>query len=568
MGRAIIAGELVRDLDPSWPPWTSIEEGWRHLGPEAREQVLDRTREMRERFELHDHVNQAALRRLFSFLAHVETVAIDVPLMALPTTTQEGQAMLERQLADEVFHAVGFARLATDLGGIEDPMPEADAVLERIRAPQDPRVRAALLNLIAEDWIETLFKHAATWEVADPVFRMVLADESRHIHEGHHHTQGLEAASIEPAVRDLEQALFELMQCPRVVLPTLALAGAEEVQALSKSYLRTHEAALEGLGLAPPEGFEGMIDAIQEVEDQGSPTDAMENARHLEPETQWRRTALHLWDQPRHPVMHGWFDVTTEHIPTDLLTPVLVAAVGKVWHAYPRVNRYTLGGELYEPAGVNVGVRVTIGEQGEALSTIVVPDAHRRSVQDIQHLLEAGVREMNGLSDQIGELEAGQATGDLASVLRDDELMALVPPEVVPAPVTISNVGRSGMIAGVGAMPGALGQSVELIAGREEKRPVWDGERYVPADRVTLGASADHRVIDGHHAGEAMARLQDALDEEGTQEIMAREDTVPSDAPLDDVLMGTAGTSQHHARLLLSCKAPFWIGWICWLFKK
>lgn len=554
-------------LDPNWPPVRHIEAGWRHLGGDARARVRRRMDLATDRFDPPMGTNEAAMRRFFSFLAHMETIAIEIPLKGLPEASAETATLLEHQLADEIFHATLFATLADQVGGIDDPIPQAERVLDRIRAPEDPRVTHVVLNLIAEAWFETLFEHAATWGIADDVFRIALADEGRHVEEGHVHAGDVPREAIEPAVRAFEEELFSLVQHPRLVLPTLALAGQERFQALSEAYLATHEKALAEIGLAPRDEFEEMTRTLEELR-AGDPVTGPDRPRRIEPETQWRETALHLWDTPRHPVMHGWFDVPTGHIPKHQLTPALVAAAGKVWHEYPRINRYTIGGEIYQPAGVNVGVRVTIGDQGEALSTVVIPEAHARSIQDIERLLEAGVRQMNDLGQVVAGLDADPSTEALRDVLRDEEVMGMVPPETVVAPVTISNVGPAGLVAGVGAMPGALGQSVELILGRAEQRPVWDGERYIPGEVATIGASADHRVVDGGHSAQAMARLRDALSEPGVEQIMAREDTVPGDANLDEVTLGTVGATQQQATLLLSCKAPFWLGWICWLFKK
>lgn len=559
---------VLGELDGDWPPLAQVREGWDRLDAGGRSRVVDRTEATLARFEAPVDVNEAALRRFLSFLAQMEPIAIQVPLSALPEADRDQVPLLERQLADEVFHALLFAGLATRAGGLEDPIPQADAVLERIRAPEDAATRAVLLNLVAEAWFETLFEHAATWGVADDVFRIALADEERHVAEGHVHAGDVDPAEVEPALRAFEEELFGLVQHPRVMLPTLELAGEEGFRELSEAYLATHEEALAEVGLSPPEGFREAAETLEELRADADPLGTASAPRRVEPETRWRETALHLWDTPRDPVMHGWFDVETGHVPTPLLTPVAVAAVGRAWAEYPRVNRYTIGGEVYEPSRVNVGVRVSLGDEREALSTIVVPDADRRSVRDIQRILDEGVRGMNELGEELERLDPDEEAAPLREVLRDEELMGMVPPETVAAPVTVSNVGGAGLVAGVGAMPGALGQSVELVLGREEQRPVWDGERYVPGDALTVGASADHRVVDGHHAGRAMDRVRQALSEEGVSRILNREDTIPPDADLADADLGQLGMTHQQAQVLMSCKGPFWMGWLCWLFKK
>ncbi|HLE96842.1 MAG TPA: 2-oxo acid dehydrogenase subunit E2 [Candidatus Thermoplasmatota archaeon] len=550
-------------MERSWPPMAHVRRGAERLGPEGRALVRRRLQETLSRVTPKAR-DRAALRRFFSFLAQVEVIAIEVPLSALPTARTELRPLLERQLADEIFHATLFAALAERMGGLDRPLPEAERLLDIIRRQEDPRTTAVLLNLVAEGWIENLFDHAATWGVADEAFRVVLEDESRHVEEAADHASGVDLSTVEPAVRAFEDELFRLVQHPRVLLPTLALAGEAGFRRLGESFLEVHRGALAEAGLAPAPAVLRFQEALAEM---GRDAPAAPAPTRIEPETQWRRTALQLWDAPRHPVMHGWVELRVDHVPRSLLTAVVVAAVGRVWHEYPRVNRYTVGGELWQPPGANVGVRVAVGGKGEALSTVVVTDAHTRSVEDIRRLITKGTERLESFGAEAEGVVVDPAQEPLASVLRDEELMRMMPPSIVPCAVTVSNVGRAGLVAGFGAMPGALGQSVELIVGQIEQKPQWTGWRYAPRDTLVLGCSADHRVVDGPHAAETMRRLREALSPEGVRGILARPDTLPSDADHEAGLVAAGLTAQQGA-LLMSCKAPWWLGWMCWLFKK
>lgn len=562
------AGDELSDfIDPAWPPMAHVRRGADRLGSEGRALVAGRIRESLARFRPPPPGKTAALRRFCSFLSQVEVIAIEVPLSAMPTARPEVLPLLERQLADEVFHALLFAALAKRLGGLDRPIPEAERLLDQIREQEDPRTTAVLLNLLAEGWIENLFDHAAGWGVADEMFRIVLEDESRHVEEAHEHAEGLDVQAVEKAVRAFESELFRLVQHPRVMLPTLALAGEENFRKLGESFLEVHKGALAEVGLAPQRSVTDLEEAFRSA---GAPDEARQlmedppRATRIEPESQWRRTALELWDTPRDPSMSGWVEIRVDHIPKRLLTPVFIAAIGKVWADYPRVNRYTIGGETWRPATVNVGVRVVLGEKTEALSSVPITEADKRSVRDIGRILQASVKRLNDLGPQLEGMVPDGDAERLSSILRDEELMGMVPPETVVCPVTISNVGKAGLYAGFGAMPGALGQSVELIIGRREKRPQWTGWRYKPVDTIILGCTADHRVIDGPHAAEAMSRIREALSPAGVREILARADTIPAGSEVPEELLGM----QEKAHLILSCKAPFWLGWLCWLFKK
>lgn len=558
---ARLADELEPYFDAAWPPMAHVRRGAERLGPEGRALVARRLRETLATFRGAPKGKEAALRRFCSFLSQVEVIAIEVPLSALPHASAEVRPLLERQLADEVFHALIFASVAKRLGGLDRPIAEAETLLDQIRRQEDPKTTAVLLNLLAEGWIENLFDHAAEWGVADALFGIVLEDEARHVEEAMDHAAGVDLAHVEKAVRAFEDELFRLVQHPRVLLPTLALAGEARFRELGQSFLVVHKKALAEVGLKPNDAVAQIETVYAEFAEDvgGEPA----RATRIEPESQWRRTALELWDTPRSPAMSGWTEIRVDHIPRRLLTPVLIAAVGKVWAEYPRVNRYTLGGEVYRPAGVNVGVRVQLGDKGEALSTVPILDADKRSLRDISRILAQSVKRMNDLGAQVEGVVPDEGTEALSAILEDEELMSMVPPETVVCPVTVSNVGKTGLHAGFGALPGALGQSVEIILGRVEKRPVWKLWRYKPADCVVVGATADHRVIDGPHAGEALRRIEEALSPEGVKEILARPDTIT-----EETIPARFLAAQERTALLLSCKAPFWLGWLCWLFKK
>lgn len=555
-----VSDPLAEHLDPAWPPMAHVRRGAERLGPEGRALVAHRVRETLARFRAPPG-KEAPLRRFFSFLSQVEVIAIEVPLSAMPTARPDVLPLLERQLADEVFHATVFAALAKRLGGLDRPLPEAERLLDQIRAQEDPRTTAVLLNLLAEGWIENLFDHAATWGVCDDVFRIVLEDESRHVEEAHAHAEGMDVARVEQAVRRFEDDLFRLVQHPRVLLPTLALAGEERFRTLGQSFLRVHKEALGEVGLAPPASLADMEGAFASAFEAAGAQPAKPTL--VEPESQWRRTALDLWDAPRNPAMSGWVEVRVDHVPRRMLTGVVVAAIGKVWAEYPRMNRYAHGGQVWRPAAVNVGVRVAIGDKGEALSTVPILDADKRSVRDVQRILAASVERLDELGAQVQGLRPDPDAETLSTILKDEELMRMVPPETVTCPVTVSNVGKAGLYAGFGAMPGALGQSVEVIVGRVEKRPQWRGWRYKPTDTLVVGFTADHRVVDGTHCAEAMRRFREALSPEGVDELLRRPDTLKAgDVPRE------AMAAFERGALALSCKAPFWLGWLCWLFKK
>ncbi|HEX9817244.1 MAG TPA: hypothetical protein VGB18_09710, partial [Candidatus Thermoplasmatota archaeon] len=157
-----------------------MRHGWAALSDAEQKEVEQRVSTVLSKHKWGPH-RRDALLHFMTFLAQVETVAIEIPMRFLPIAPEEVRPLLQRQLVDEVFHSTLFARLAHELAlpASQPPVPlgSAERLLDRIRNEPDLAVCAALLNLVAEGWIETLFRHALKWNVNDAVFEAVLADE-------------------------------------------------------------------------------------------------------------------------------------------------------------------------------------------------------------------------------------------------------------------------------------------------------------------------------------------------------------------------------------------------------
>ena len=330
-------GQLVR---PAWPPLRHVERGWVELEPAEREEVAARIEGTLAANRWGDGAAPDALRHLFTFLAQVETIAIEIPLRFLDSAPDELRPTLRRQLVDEVFHSALFARLAHELslpdGRPPAPLASAERLLDRIRAERDLSVSAALLNLVAEGWIETLFRHAARWGVADAVFQTVLADEARHVEEAELYTGDLDRQAARPVLHALEEGLLEVSAEPSVALAMLDLAGEEAYRELADDLRRVHVEHLAEVGLEPSARWREVAETPLP-----EPVPTERRPRPVE-DTPWRRLARTVWDTPRDPAMQGALDVPVGHVPRKLLTPVLVCALGRAWADNPAFNRVVL----------------------------------------------------------------------------------------------------------------------------------------------------------------------------------------------------------------------------------
>ncbi|MEK0444792.1 MAG: hypothetical protein RLZZ399_113 [Verrucomicrobiota bacterium] len=162
----------------------------------------------------------------------------------------------------------------------------------------------------------------------------------------------------------------------------------------------------------------------------------------------------------------------------DFVLKAVVAAATKV----PAVNASFAGDSIVQFGSVNLSVAVAV-EDG--LVTPVVRDAQKKSL--------AGISE---------------AVKDLASRARAKKLK---PEEYQGGTITVSNLGSYGIefFDAIINPPQAMIVSVGAIL---KKPVVGPGDTIVVGQRVAIGVSADHRVVDGAVAASYLAELKRLLE--------------------------------------------------------
>lgn len=150
--------------------------------------------------------------------------------------------------------------------------------------------------------------------------------------------------------------------------------------------------------------------------------------------------------------------------------------------AVPEVNASFMGDSIQHYSDVNLSIAVAIDD---GLVTPVINGAQNKSILE--------------LSDEIKEL-AGRA--------RDKKL---TPEEMQGGTITISNLGAYG----VGNFDAIINppQSAILSIGTISKQPVVNADnQIVPGQRMWIGMSCDHRVIDGAVGATFLAKLKNFLE--------------------------------------------------------
>ncbi len=162
----------------------------------------------------------------------------------------------------------------------------------------------------------------------------------------------------------------------------------------------------------------------------------------------------------------------------DFILKAVVNAAVKV----PAVNSAFAGDAILQFASVNLSVAVAVDD---GLVTPVVRDAQKKSLREVS-----------------------EAVKDLATRARSKKLK---PDEYQGGTITVSNLGAFGVefFDAIINPP----QAVIVSVGAVVKKPVvGPGDTIVVGQRMALGVSADHRVVDGSVAAQYLAELKRLLE--------------------------------------------------------
>jgi pyruvate/2-oxoglutarate dehydrogenase complex dihydrolipoamide acyltransferase (E2) component len=266
----------------------------------------------------------------------------------------------------------------------------------------------------------------------------------------------------------------------------------------------------------------------------------MATYRPLERYSSFRRLALAQWKDPSDPIIHGqmWFDVTKadilfERIERDHGVKVTYGtlvgkAVANALAAVPGINGKVVGRTILLKDTVDVYYQVDIGD-GADLTGTVVPSADTLSLTEIAQTLAEKARSIrSGTDDQYEKSQKRGILGRapiflLAWVLR--LFSALLYRVGLPAQwlgatdddpfgsCMVTNVGNFGIeIAYAPLVPWTRVPYIFLVGQAQDRVTVIDGEPVV-RKMLPVGATIDHRMIDGARIGQMAKRLKEYIED-------------------------------------------------------
>lgn len=251
----------------------------------------------------------------------------------------------------------------------------------------------------------------------------------------------------------------------------------------------------------------------------------------------WRRMALHSWRAPRDPTIYGFLDLdvsealrwidgartaTGAHVTITHLVGVAAArAIGE----RPDVNSIVRKGRgLWKRADIDVFFMIA-RDDGEDLLGAKVERADQKDPVTVAHELERAAHQVR--AHRAKELDR---TGTILSALPDFlvrpamglttllmyelglDLRRLGLPYDPFGSVMVTNIGVFGLDRALAPLVPFARAPIVMTVGEIRDAPVVVDGQLVVRPVLSIGASLDHRVLDGSQAGKLARRFRHVLE--------------------------------------------------------
>jgi pyruvate dehydrogenase E2 component (dihydrolipoamide acetyltransferase) len=248
----------------------------------------------------------------------------------------------------------------------------------------------------------------------------------------------------------------------------------------------------------------------------------------------WRRIAASTWQSESDASIYGWLDIDATALNAYLarlrqegsrvtVTHLVGKALAQAFAASPECNAFVSFGRMRRRPTVDIFFSVAIGD-GKSLSGALLRSVDNLALADIAARLDGEVSRIRGKGDT--ELQRSQnmlrsiPSPLLGAMMRASALAlydlgidlrwAGVPFDPFGTAI-VTNVGVLGIEQGFAPlMPQGRAAAIVTVGKIRDKVIAHNGK---PAVRpvLTLGATFDHRVVDGFHLGKISETLRSLL---------------------------------------------------------
>ena len=407
-------------------------------------------------------LERLAARYWFSLLGDLETIAV--------YASEKGDCV-PGQYEDELVHRDAFYQIADGLGG---RLPASAPVAELITFLKtlDGVMSISLMNVVAEKWLENIFRALERSGMCPELFASVGEDEKRHVYGALLLPKG-DPEEAQALMVHLEILLREVARDPQFLLPLSFLVGEEQTARIGLGNVKAHRAACAHLGVESGQPIHEIEVACRAslMKSNGSPD----------------RVELNPWEVSKFRMSLGEMQDSVE-VHCDLtdfsqIESEVVKACGTALALFPKLNRTIRGGMLFQPKEVIIGVR-RIHSAG-MVTTIHVDTPQRKTVSRIGKEVSQKLKRVRR--------RRYESIPDVAN------LIEFAPPP--RAALTITQTASCGVRRGFAPTSSFEGAPISVCIGVLDALP----------GTLHLGIRYDHRAGDGEQIGALVRELTQSL---------------------------------------------------------
>jgi len=259
----------------------------------------------------------------------------------------------------------------------------------------------------------------------------------------------------------------------------------------------------------------------------------------------FRRIALGTWRTPMDPQIYGTLKLRMEPALAYIedvrrrtgqrvtVTHLVIKAIGAALAACGDANVVLRGSRPYRRRAVDVSVLVAVtGARGQAdLSATKIEAVDGKTPAEIAAELDRRAQDIRAHRDD-GLRRARRTLGFVPTwlmglVLRFMTFLSYtlnldlrrfgVPRDPFGAAV-VSSIGSLGLESALIPLVAYSAAPIVIAAGAVTDEPVVEGDKVVPGKVMRIGATFDHRIIDGSHAAVMVAAIRRTIEEPWTLE--------------------------------------------------
>ena len=248
----------------------------------------------------------------------------------------------------------------------------------------------------------------------------------------------------------------------------------------------------------------------------------------------WRRLALQTWGTPADPTVYGTLEIdatealalirelrqqTGEKI---TITHLVGHALARAIRERPEINAIVRFGKLYQRSTIDVFFQVAF-EGGENLAGHKVERADEKSIVEIARELQAGagsVRKGDAESVRSVKKFSRLPSSVLGAMMKASAFLSYdlgldlsrfgVPFDGFGSAM-VTNVGSYGLTTGLAPLVPFSRCPLLLLVGEVQERAVVRDGVVMARPILPIGATFDHRVLDGYQAGVIAKKFREVM---------------------------------------------------------